>query len=67
MSIWGKIVGGAAGFALGGPIGALLGGLAGHAVDVMNQSTQLEPPSTRRTPRTAWTGIVPRISRSPSA
>ncbi|MFC4350035.1 TerB family tellurite resistance protein [Fodinicurvata halophila] len=44
MSIWGKIVGGAAGFALGGPIGALLGGLAGHAVDVMNQSTQLEPP-----------------------
>lgn len=33
MSIWGKIVGGAAGFALGGPLGALIGGLAGHAVD----------------------------------
>ena len=33
MSIWGKIVGGAAGFAVGGPIGALLGGLAGHAYD----------------------------------
>jgi len=33
MSIWGKIVGGAAGFALGGPLGAMLGGLAGHAVD----------------------------------
>ncbi len=33
MSIWGKILGGAAGFALGGPFGALLGGLAGHAVD----------------------------------
>ena len=31
MSIWGKISGAAAGFALGGgPIGALLGGLAGH-------------------------------------
>lgn len=35
MNIWGKIVGGAAGFALGGPIGALLGALAGHAVDSM--------------------------------
>jgi DnaJ like chaperone protein len=35
MSIWGKILGGAAGFALGGPIGALVGGLAGHAVDKM--------------------------------
>ena len=33
MSIWGKVLGGAAGFALGGPLGALLGGLAGHAVD----------------------------------
>ena len=33
MSIWGKLVGGAAGFAMGGPLGALLGGLAGHAVD----------------------------------
>jgi len=35
MSIWGKVLGGAAGFAVGGPIGALLGGLAGHAVDSM--------------------------------
>ncbi|MEZ5925718.1 MAG: TerB family tellurite resistance protein [Hyphomicrobiaceae bacterium] len=34
MSIWGKLGGAAAGFAVGGPIGALLGGLAGHfAVD----------------------------------
>lgn len=40
MSIWGKIVGGAAGFALGGPIGALLGAAAGHAVDKMAGSTQ---------------------------
>lgn len=36
MSIWGKILGGAAGFAIGGPLGALLGALAGHAVDRMN-------------------------------
>lgn len=33
MSVWGKIIGGAAGFALGGPLGALLGALAGHAAD----------------------------------
>ena len=33
MSIWGKIVGGAAGFALGGPLGALLGAVAGHVID----------------------------------
>ncbi len=33
MSIWGKIIGGVAGFAIGGPIGAMLGAAAGHAVD----------------------------------
>jgi len=38
MSVWGKILGGAAGFALGGPIGALVGALAGHAVDRMNDA-----------------------------
>jgi DnaJ like chaperone protein len=33
MSIWGAILGGAAGFiALGGPLGALLGAAAGHAI-----------------------------------
>ena len=30
MSVWGKVVGGAAGFALGGPLGALLGAAAGQ-------------------------------------
>lgn len=33
MSIWGKIIGGVAGFALGGPLGALVGGAAGHMYD----------------------------------
>ena len=33
MGIWGKVIGGAAGFAIGGPIGALLGTIAGHAID----------------------------------
>ncbi len=39
MSVWGKILGGAAGFAIGGPIGALLGAAAGHAVDKMAEGT----------------------------
>ena len=33
MSIWGRLFGGAAGFALGGPIGAILGVMAGSAFD----------------------------------
>ena len=33
MSIWGKIIGGTAGFALGGPIGAILGVMAGNLYD----------------------------------
>lgn len=33
MSIWGKIIGGVAGFAIGGPLGGILGVAAGHAVD----------------------------------
>lgn len=35
MAIWGKIIGGVSGFALGGPLGALFGAVAGHAVDKM--------------------------------
>lgn len=37
MSIWGKILGGAAGFAVGGPLGALIGAVAGHAVDELRE------------------------------
>ena len=33
MSIWGKIIGGTTGFALGGPIGAILGVIAGNVYD----------------------------------
>ena len=32
-SVWGKIIGGVGGLALGGPIGALIGAAAGHMVD----------------------------------
>jgi len=40
MSIWGKVIGGMAGFAMGGPLGALLGAVAGHAVDKMKGASQ---------------------------
>jgi len=43
MSIWGKILGGAAGFALGGPLGALIGAGIGHAVDRYRASQDPEP------------------------
>ncbi len=48
MSIWGKIVGGAAGFALGGPLGAVFGVVAGHAVDSMRDSVGELPSSDGR-------------------
>ena len=54
MSVWGKIIGGAAGFALGGPIGALLGTMAGHAfVD-----TGERPTDTRSRKQVAFTAGV---------
>lgn len=54
MSIWGKIIGGAAGFALGGPIGALLGAMAGHAfVDTGDR-----PTDTRSRKQVAFTAGV---------
>ena len=37
MSIWGKLFGAAAGFAIGGPLGALFGGLAGHVADELQR------------------------------
>ncbi|MCP5366939.1 MAG: TerB family tellurite resistance protein [Hyphomicrobiales bacterium] len=46
MSIWGKIIGGAAGYALGGPLGALLGVVAGHAVDRIRGEGDATPESS---------------------
>lgn len=39
MSIWGSIIGGGAGFALGGPLGALVGLAAGYAIDRARQKS----------------------------
>lgn len=45
MSIWGKVVGSMAGFAMGGPFGAILGAVAGHAYDSLKApaATDLPP------------------------
>src|ERR1700687_6167522 len=40
MNIWGKLLGGGAGFAIGGPIRGLLGAVAAHAVDRLAESDQ---------------------------
>jgi DnaJ like chaperone protein len=40
MSIWGKILGGAAGFAIGGPLGALIGAVGGHFVDRLKSESE---------------------------
>jgi len=48
MSIWGLIIGGAAGFAIGGPIGGLLGAMAGHAVSRKLSTGDDNPDATRR-------------------
>ena len=43
MSVWGKVIGGVAGFAVGGPIGAIIGAVAGHhVVDKNKKSGKLD-------------------------
>lgn len=40
-TIWGKVIGGVAGFAIGGPIGALMGAFAGHQYDKNKSESSL--------------------------
>jgi len=47
MSVWGKIIGGTAGLALGGPIGALIGLTLGAAVDASVVAVTRDPDATR--------------------
>jgi len=59
VTIWGKILGGAAGFALGGPLGALIGGLAGHAVDRMRAEDKAAAAPADGTKEVAFTiGVI---------
>jgi DnaJ like chaperone protein len=54
MGIWGKILGGAAGFAIGGPLGALVGAAAGHAVDMMRAGRAADAGGEDLTRQTAF-------------
>ncbi len=38
MSVWGKVIGGVTGFAMGGPLGGIMGLAAGHAIDRMRET-----------------------------
>lgn len=52
MAVWGKILGAAAGLAMGGPLGALVGGIAGHAIDKIrgdSEETDGEPGLAKQT------------------
>ena len=56
MSIWGKVIGGVAGFALGGPLGAILGTAFGHAIDRKRSNNNSEFEATdQQTRQTAFT------------
>ncbi|HIN76653.1 MAG TPA: molecular chaperone DjiA [Rhodospirillales bacterium] len=60
MSIWGKVIGGVAGFALGGPLGAILGSAFGHAIDRSKSQRRLKQgPVSIQTRQTAFTvGVI---------
>ncbi len=59
MSIWGKIIGGVAGFAVGGPLGAIVGTAFGHAVDRQRSNKIFEfNPDNLQTRQTAFTVAV---------
>ena len=56
MGYWGKIIGGVAGFAMGGPVGAVVGAALGHAADsggVPNVRLPFGPPSSWNPARVA--------------
>lgn len=60
MSIWGKILGGAAGLALAGPLGALLGAAAGHfALDAGRDDAAAKPDDDEITRQIGFTiGVI---------
>jgi DnaJ like chaperone protein len=43
LSLWGKIIGGMAGFAMGGPFGAVMGAALGHAAENGTRAPEIDP------------------------
>ncbi len=58
MSIWGKVIGGVAGFTLGGPLGALIGVYAGHKMDQARSGDGSKPGADTQTRQVAFTMAV---------
>ncbi len=58
MSIWGKVIGGVAGFALGGPLGALIGAYAGHKMDQARSGESATIGADQQTRQVAFTMAV---------
>jgi DnaJ like chaperone protein len=51
---WGKVIGGAFGFALGGPVGALIGAAVGHKLDSSRGRSKAEGLDARERAQTAF-------------
>ena len=58
MSIWGKLLAGTFGFALGGPIGALLGVIAGHSVDKIRSQSGNYQDGIQSTQEVITVGVI---------
>jgi len=58
MSVWGKILGGVGGFAIGGPLGALIGAAAGHAVDRLRETAEGDPADPNAKPIAFTIGVI---------
>ena len=58
MSIWGKLLAGTFGFALGGPIGALLGVIAGHSVDKIRSQSDTYQEGIQSTQEVITVGVI---------
>ncbi len=58
MSIWGKVIGGVAGFTLGGPLGALIGVYAGHKMDQARSGDSSKLGADTQTRQVAFTMAV---------
>jgi DnaJ like chaperone protein len=69
LRIWGKILGGTAGFAIGGPIGAIIGAAAGHAYDFYREeesAARLSGPRPDRLSHDPAGGEPPPVFSDPS-
>ena len=58
MSIWGRVIGGVAGFAMGGPLGAIMGVVAGHAYDKIKAEGASPGAADAQTRQIAFTTAV---------